>query len=168
MIRLNNDHRKILLIDANRTKQNLRAAILRNHEIEVHTASSVTDAAALWKRYLFDLVLLATEENSEEAGAVTAEIRRVNPRQRIALLVGPPLFIRELGGARRAPRRRKATSVRVISPSRSLGNARMPVAAPQSSSPHWQEMIRKLVSNWYVESHAFLGLSGLTGWAADA
>jgi CheY-like chemotaxis protein len=168
MIRLKNDHRKILLIDANRTKQNLRAAILRNHEIEVHTASSVEDAAALWKRYLFDLVLLSAGENSEEAGTVTAEVRRVNPGQRIALLVGPPLFIRELGGARRKPLRRKASLVRMISPSRALENRSLPVAASQSSSPQWQEMIRKLVSNWYVESHAFLGLSRLTGWAADA
>jgi CheY-like chemotaxis protein len=168
MIRLNADHRKILLIDQNRTKQNLRATILRNYEIEVHTASSIPEAAALWARHLYDLVLLAAEENSKEAGSVSAEIRRVNPRQRIGLLVGPPVFIRELGGARGAPRRRKVESVRMISPSRSLENPGMPIMASQPPSPQWQEMIGKLVSNWYVESRALLGLSRLNDWAADA
>jgi len=43
----NHDHRRILLIDQNRTKQELRATILRNYEIEVHTASTIT------KRQLF-------------------------------------------------------------------------------------------------------------------
>ena len=103
MTRLNNnDHRRILLIDQNRTKQNLRANILRNYEIEVHTANSITEAATLWTRYCYDLVLLAAHETSEEATAVSAQIRRINPRQRIGLLVGPPIFVRELGGMRRA------------------------------------------------------------------
>jgi CheY-like chemotaxis protein len=98
MTRLNQDHRRILLIDQNRTKQNLRATILRNYEIEVHTADNPREASALWTRYSYELVLLAAPEDSEEAVEVSARIRQVHPRQRIGLLVGPPVFIRDLGG----------------------------------------------------------------------
>ena len=66
MTRLNQDHRRILLIDQNHIKQNLRATILRNYEIEVHTAGNSKEASALWIRYSYDLVLLAAPENSEE------------------------------------------------------------------------------------------------------
>jgi hypothetical protein len=98
MTRLNQDHRRILLIDQNRTKQNLRATILRNYEIEVHTADNPREASALWTRYSYELVLLAAPEDSEEAVEVSARIRQVHPRQRIGLLVGPPVFIRDFGG----------------------------------------------------------------------
>jgi hypothetical protein len=129
MTRLNQDHRRILLIDQNHIKQNLRATILRNYEIEVHTASNLTDAAALWTRYLYNLVLLAAPENSEEAVAATAQVRQVHPRQRIGLLVGPPVFIRELGGVRREPARRKANSIGMVSPGRELESPTVPVPA---------------------------------------
>ena len=148
MTRLNQDHRRILLIDQNHIKQNLRATILRNYEIEVHTASNLTDAAALWTRYLYNLVLLAAPENSEEAVTATAQVRQVHPRQRIGLLVGPPVFIRELGGVRREPARRKAHSIGIVLPSPDLENPTVPVLVPQASSPQWQEMIRKLVTDW--------------------
>jgi CheY-like chemotaxis protein len=155
---LNNDHRRILLIDQNRTKQNLRATILRNYEIEVHTASNLTDAAALWTRHFYDLVLLAAPENSEEAVAVSAQIREIKPRQRIGLLVGPPAFVRELGG-----RRRKAASIRKVPASHEVENPGEPLSSPHGSSPQWQEMIRKLVSDWYVAPSALLGWSRLRG-----
>jgi CheY-like chemotaxis protein len=173
MTRLNHDHRRILLIDQNHTKQNLRATILRNYEIEVHTASNLTDAAALWTRYFYNLVLLAASENSDEAVAVTAKVRQVHPRQRIGLLVGPPVFIRELGGVRREPARRKASSIGMISPGRELESPTVPVlipqpSSPQASAPQWQEMIRRLVTDWYVGSSALVGLGKLTGRIADA
>jgi CheY-like chemotaxis protein len=173
MTRLNHDHRRILLIDHNRTKQNLRATILRNYEIEVHTAGDFTGAAALWARYFYDLVLLAAPENSEEAVAVSAQIRQVHPRQRIGLLVGPPVFVRELGGVRREPARRKAASIGTVLRDRGLESPTLPVPAPHTSSPpasapQWQEMIRKLVTDWYANSSALVGLPKLTGRIADA
>jgi CheY-like chemotaxis protein len=162
----NHDHRRILLIDQNRTKQNLRATILRNYEIEVHTASSITDAAALWRTHFYDLVLLAAQESSEEAEAVSARIRQANPRQRIGLLVGPPVFVLELGGTRK-PRRRKVAPIHQLSPNRVVENASIPVPPPPSA-PHWQEMIRRLVTDWYVGPRALLELSNLRGWSAGA
>ena len=168
MTRLNQDHRRILLIDQNRTKQNLRATILRNYEIEVHTADNPREASALWTRYSYGLVLLAAPEKSEEAVEVSARIRQVHPRQRIGLLVGPPVFIRELGGVRREPARRKANSVAMVSPGRDLESPTVPIPVPQASAPQWQEMIRKLVTDWYVGSSALVGWGKLAGRIADA
>jgi CheY-like chemotaxis protein len=145
MTHLYSDHRRILLIDQNITKQKLRATALRNCEIEVHTASSILDAAFFWKTHHYDLVLLAAQENSPEALAVTAQIRAIHPRQRIGLLVGPPAFVRELVG-----KRKKAASVRGILPSPAADKSNEPVFS-HPSSQHWQETVRRLVSNWYVD-----------------
>jgi len=153
---LNDGHRRILLIDQNRTKQNLRATILRNYEIEVHTADNLADAGTLWTKHFYDLVLLAAQENSEEIMAVSARIRQINPRQRIELLVGPPAFVQELGGTRR-----KAASITRIPPSHAAQNLSEPVLSSYASSPQWQEMIRKLVSDWYVNRNSLFGLSNL-------
>ena len=155
MTKLYCDHRSILLIDQNTTKQNRRATIFRNYEIEVHTASSVADAASLTRTHAYDLVLLAAQENSEEADELCTRLRAIRPRQRIGLLVGPPAFVLELAGMRRESRRRKAASVGRISPARVVHDLSLPVSPPNdstpyASSPQWQEMIRRLVSNWYV------------------
>jgi response regulator RpfG family c-di-GMP phosphodiesterase len=158
MNHLYSDHRRILLIDQNITKQNLRATILRNYEIDVHTASSVADAASLSRIHTYDLVLLAAQEHSEEVGALCTQIRAIRPRQRIGLLVGPPAFILELAGGQKS--RKKAASVRAISPSRVVDDLSRPASAshdsaPYASSPQWQEMIRKVVTDWYVGSSLF-------------
>jgi CheY-like chemotaxis protein len=156
MTHLNDGHRRILLVDQNRIKQNLRATILRNYEIEVHTANRLDDAGTLCARHLYDLVLLAAEENTVEALAVSARIREISPRQRIGLLVGPPAFVQELGGTRK-----KAASIRRIPPSYAAENVRDSVSTACASSPQWQEMIRKLVSDWYVNRSSLFGLSSL-------
>jgi len=163
MTHLYSDHRRILLIDQNITKQNLRATIL-NYEIEVHTASSVADAASLSRMHAYDLVLLAAQENPDQASTLCTQIRAIRPRQRIGLLVGPPTFVLELAGVRREAVRRdavrkKAASIAEIPPSDAAENLTEPVSSTHASSPQWQEMIRKLVSDWYVDRNALLGLS---------
>jgi CheY-like chemotaxis protein len=155
MTHLYSDHRRILLIDQNITKQKLRATALRNCEIEVHTAGSIPDAASFWKAHHYDLILLAAQENSAEAVAVFAEIRAIHPRQRIGLLVGPPAFVQELGG-----RRKKAAPVSGILPSPAADVSNEPVFS-HPSSPQWQETVRRLVSNWYVDQ-SVLGLPSRT------
>jgi len=163
MTHLYSDHRRILLIDQNITKQNLRATIL-NYEIEVHTASSVADAASLSRMHAYDLVLLAAQENPDQASTLCTQIRAIRPRQRIGLLVGPPTFVLELAGVRREAVRRdavrkKAASIAEIPPSDAAENLTEPVSSTHASSPQWQEMIRKLVGDWYVDRNALLGLS---------
>jgi CheY-like chemotaxis protein len=159
MIHLYNDRRKILLIDQNRIKQKVRATILRNYEIEVHTANSVAEAASLSTKHAYDLVLLAAQADSEEAAALSAQIRASRPRQRIGLLVGPPAFIRELRVGRAAVRKKvvsiQDSTSRAVETSSPLSSSPH-VSSPQSS-PQWQEMIRKLLSDWYVDRNAVLG-----------
>lgn len=85
---------------------------------------------------------------------MSARIREIHPRQRIGLLVGPPAFVQELGG-----KRKKAESIRGILPSSAAENRSEPVSSPNASSPQWQETVRRLVSDWYLDQSAILGLS---------
>lgn len=137
MVHLQPDTWRVLLIDKNPFKQNLRATILRNYEIEVHTACSLTDAQNLWTHNLYDLVLLAAAEDSPEAVTLPAEIRKHKPRQRIALLVGAPPYIREVGGI---PKR----VTRATSPPPAIFAPRL--AGPRRQ-PQWQEMIHRLLGS---------------------
>jgi CheY-like chemotaxis protein len=121
---------RILLIDQNPFKQNLRATVLRNYEIEVHTAATARDAEVLWTTNAYDLILLAAIEHPPET--VSEKIRKVRPRQRIALLVGAPTYIREVGGIpRRLPR---------------VAPLPLRVMEEASARPQWQEMIQRMIS----------------------
>ena len=135
MVHLHRDTRRVLLIDQNPFKQNLRATILRHYEIDVHTAANARDAESLWISNLYDLILLAAPEHSEEAIALPDQIRKNKPRQRIALLVGAPHYIREVGGIpKRLPR---ASPMPPISLAASLVEA---------ARPQWQQMVEHIMS----------------------
>ena len=121
------DSRRVLVIDRNSVKLNLRAAILRNYEVEVHTAPSLEEAPSLWTTDFYDLIMLEARENIGAAGEIAAHIRKWNPRQRIALLVGAPSFLRELA---RAPKTTENTLDR-------------PTAAFPSQ---WEETVQKLLT----------------------
>lgn len=86
---------RLLLIDRNSLKQQLRATVFRNCEIAVHTTDSLSDALRLCKIQRYDMVLLAADEDSE-ASLICSELRKAVPRQRIALLIGPPAYLREM------------------------------------------------------------------------
>jgi len=92
-----NSSPKVLLIDGNSLKRQVRASVLRSFEVEVHTADCVADAGYLWSRCSYDLVLFAAQEHSEEAALLCGELRKSKPKQRIALLVGAPQYVREIG-----------------------------------------------------------------------
>ena len=92
-----NDNRRVLLIDHDSRRQQLRVVALRNREVEVHPASNIEAASRLWTRCSYDLVLLAAEENSEEATLRSNELKKSKRRQRMALLIGAPEYIREIG-----------------------------------------------------------------------
>ena len=126
----NNDQRRILLIDRDSLKQKLRAAALRNCEVEVHTASDAADAGRLWRAHAYDLVLIAAEENSEEAAVLCSELKKRKPKQRIALLVGAPQYITEIG--------RKRTETQP-SPSLVIGTT-------QTQATQWHVMMERLLA----------------------
>jgi response regulator RpfG family c-di-GMP phosphodiesterase len=142
---LYSERRRVLLIDENARKLSLLATILRNHEVEVHLANRLEDARSLWKNIPYDLVLLAAAGNSEQATLASLQIRKVKPRQRIALLVGPPAYIREIG-------RPFAKTRTVLSPA----------TDESSSTPQWPEIVQRVVSDWYVDQRARFGLNKLT------
>lgn len=137
MLHLHRDTWKVLLIDQDPFKQNLRGTILRYYEIEVDTAASPGDAEALWTNNRYDLILLAAQENPLEAMTLADQIRRSKPRQRIALLVGAPTYIREVGGI---PKRTPRTAP--MPPSSFAAS----VIEEASSRPQWQEMIQRMMS----------------------
>jgi len=141
---LYDDRRTVLLIDQNTRKQKLRATVLRGFEIEVHAAGSMERAESLWKTGSYDLILVAAEQNADESYLLSARIRLARPEQRIALLVGPPVYIRELPGAARPLRRQSEVEkdMRIPpSPSATGADAQMPA--------HWQQTIQKVVADWY-------------------
>jgi response regulator RpfG family c-di-GMP phosphodiesterase len=98
-----NEPPRVLLIDRNSLKRQVRASVLRSYEVEVHTADNIADAGCLWTRCSYDLVLFAAQEHSEEAVLLCGELRKSKPKQRIALLVGAPQYVREVGRQRKEP-----------------------------------------------------------------
>lgn len=130
-----NDQRKVLLIDHDLMRQQLRAAALRNWEIEVHTAGNITDAGSFLRAHAYDLVLLAAQENSDEATGLCSELRGNKPRLRIALLVGAPQYVQEVGGGRK-----DATPAHAP-------RAPRPVIGPTHTEPtQWHAMIERLLA----------------------
>ena len=85
--------KNVLIVDGNETMQNLRASVLRNQGIHVHTAKNITEAELVWVPDFFDLVLLDVRQRSKEAVTFWRTIRRQHPRQRISFLVGPPTYL---------------------------------------------------------------------------
>jgi len=136
MLHLHRDTWRILLIDQDPFKQNLRATVLRNYQVEVDLAASGREAESLWTNNLYDLVLLAAAEDSIEALTLTEQIRSLKPRQRIALLVGAPTYLREIGGIPRRVARKPVTAPSSFAPE-FIGESGLP--------PQWQEMIQRMV-----------------------
>ena len=85
--------KRVLLVDSDQKLGEVRARRLRLYGIAVHTASSIQEARLSLRMHSYHLVLLAAHENPEEALAFRREIRRHNPKQRVAFLVGPPLYL---------------------------------------------------------------------------
>jgi hypothetical protein len=89
----------VLLIDRNPLKQNLRATVLRNYEIDVRTTDNLTEAQRLCRIQRYDMILLATDGDAD-AALISSELWKVSPRQRISLFVGPPKYLQEIGAGR--------------------------------------------------------------------
>ena len=141
---LYSERRRILLIDDNSRKLNLLATVLRNHEVEVHLANRLAEATSLWKNIPYDLVLLAAPENSEQATLASLQIRKSKPRQRIALLVGPPAYIREIARPTTQPKFDPP-----VSTTSTLDET--------SSRAQWPEIVQKVVTDWYADQSSRLG-----------
>jgi len=84
----------VLLIDRNQSAREVRASVLRNHGVEVHTADSLQAARFLWQPKLYDLILLnARRHLPGEALEFYEQIKEAAPTERFAFLVGPPVYL---------------------------------------------------------------------------
>jgi len=83
----------VLLVDSNQNLAAARARRLRSYGVTVRTADSVEAARACLEGNTYDLVLVATHENPEEAIQFHREIKRLYPAQRVGFFVGPPEYI---------------------------------------------------------------------------
>ena len=83
----------ILLMDANFERRALRSRILTLHGVEVVGACDLAEAASIWNRDRYDMVLLDIRRDYHGCLAWRNEIKREKPAQIVAFLVGGPRYI---------------------------------------------------------------------------
>jgi hypothetical protein len=67
----------VLLIDRNPLKQQLRATVLRNCEIDVRTTDNLAEAQRLCRIQRYDMILLAADGDSD-AALISSELWKVS------------------------------------------------------------------------------------------
>jgi hypothetical protein len=128
------EYRRVLLIDHDLYKQHLRAAALRNCEIKVDAVNSLAEAQSYWTSYPYDLVLFASKEDSFEAALLSEALKQCRPVPRIALLVGAPHFVREIGEKRKKTVQIRSTMLPPVMPE------------PLSQPSQWNVMMSRLMT----------------------
>ena len=83
----------ILLMDANAERRALRSRILALHGVEVVGARDLMEAASIWNRERYDMVLLDIRRDYYGCLAWRDAIKREKPAQIVAFLVGGPRYI---------------------------------------------------------------------------
>jgi len=122
----------VLLIDRNPLKQQLRATVLRNCEIDVHATDHLTEAQTLCRIHRYDMILLAADGESD-AALISSELWKVSPRQRIALFVGPPKYLQEIG-ARQSQSASRPNSF----------DRRLHLVDPQPQATQWRALLDRV------------------------
>jgi hypothetical protein len=88
------DGKKVLLLDRCQATREARAAILRNHSVEVDEAAEISAAQFLCHSNVYDLVMLDFRRYSpEEALKFYEQIRDAKPGQPFVFLLGPPRYL---------------------------------------------------------------------------
>jgi ActR/RegA family two-component response regulator len=85
---------RILLISESEFRRSLRASVLRGHGFQVEVACSVAEARSRWQPNIYAWMLLdVVHQLPGEVLEFCDQIKREDPRQNIAFLVGPPRFV---------------------------------------------------------------------------
>jgi CheY-like chemotaxis protein len=83
----------ILLMDANSERRALRKKIMALHRVEVVGACDLTEASSIWHRDRYDMVLMDVRRDYRGCLAWRDEIKKENPKQIVAFLIGKPEYI---------------------------------------------------------------------------
>jgi CheY-like chemotaxis protein len=83
----------VLLLDSNAERRSLRQKVLGLHGIEVIGASDLAEASSIWERDRYDLVLMDIRRDYHGCLARRDEIKKENPKQLVAFLVGQPEYV---------------------------------------------------------------------------
>jgi CheY-like chemotaxis protein len=83
----------VLLLDSNAERRSLRQKVLGLHGIEVVGASDSAEANSIWQRDRYDLVLIDIRRDYHGSLARRDEIKKENPKQLVAFLVGQPEYV---------------------------------------------------------------------------
>ena len=83
----------ILLMDTNSERRALRKKIMALHGIEVVGACDLAEAASIWHRDRYDMVLIDIRGDYHGCIAWRDEIKKEKPQQLVAFLVGKPEYI---------------------------------------------------------------------------
>ncbi|MFZ0707607.1 MAG: hypothetical protein WAM71_18550 [Candidatus Korobacteraceae bacterium] len=81
------------MLDGNAERRALRQKVLGLHGIEVVGASDLTEAGSIWQRDRYDLVLIDIRRDYQGCLARRDEIKKENPKQLVAFLVGQPEYV---------------------------------------------------------------------------
>ncbi len=84
---------KILLVDSHAKPREMRAGVFRQRHIDVDSAGSFGEARVFWTSGSYRLILLSPRETPQESIDFFQMVKRKNPSQRIAFLVGSPEYV---------------------------------------------------------------------------
>lgn len=82
-----------LLMDSNPERRALRKKIMALHGVEMIGAADLDEAASIWHRDRYDMVLIDIRKDHRGALALRDEIKKDSPGQMVAFLVGKPDYI---------------------------------------------------------------------------
>jgi hypothetical protein len=80
-------------MDQNAERRTLRKKVLALHGVEVVGATDITEAASIWHRDRYDLVLMDIRMDHRGCIAWRNEIKKEKPHQVVAFLVGKPNYV---------------------------------------------------------------------------
>jgi len=83
----------ILLMDGNAERRALRKKVLTRHGVEVVGATDLLEAASIWHRDRYDLILMDIRMDHRGCIAWRDEIKKEKPQQIVAFLVGRPHYV---------------------------------------------------------------------------
>lgn len=84
---------RILLMDSNTERRALRKRVMAFRGAEVIVAGDLAEAASVWHRDRYDMVLIDIRQDHQSCIAWRNEIRKESPQQFVAFLVGKPGYV---------------------------------------------------------------------------